>query len=329
MSYNRKLILLFSLVNIIDCFGTIGYMLIEDWSLNEALYMTAITLTTTGYGEVHPLSDAGRIFTMLLLATGVGTFAYITSTFFTILSLNFPQRRAKRMQRKINKLSDHAIILGFGRMGSTVAENLAVKNFPLVIIERRPELIKRLEETDFLFLEGDAANDEKLKDAGVERAKFLVSTVDDDADGLFASVAAKAMNPHVHVILRANSTSARKKMLLAGADEVVVPFSVSGQSVANSILNPGAKAVVDLTSMGAENEFLEFINVEVTKESPFLGKSLNNCGLKRDGFMVIGIKRKKKFNFAPAADEVFNLGDTIITVCTKANLDKRHIGPTG
>ena len=221
------------------------------------------------------------------------------------------------MHKRIAALSGHTIILGYGRMGASVAQHLHKARFPFVVIERRKELVALLTESPFLWLEGDAASDDNLKLAGVGRAEFLVSTVDDDADGLFATIATKSLNPSIHVIVRANIESSRKKMLIAGADRVILPFADSGQAVAQSIMDPEVKATVDLTSLGAD-ECLEFINVAIDETSPLLGKSLSTCGFRRDGFMVIGIRRlDKSFTFAPSADEVFSNGDSLVAVCTR------------
>ena len=322
---DRSHLILLLLVFAVSATGISGYMLIEGWSFSDALYMTAITLTTTGFQEVHSLSEDGRMFTTFLLIVGVGTVAYsATSVLSSLFTFNLMERGRKRMATKAKKLTDHTIVCGFGRMGNVICEELHAAKVNFIVVEKDPVLIGYLEKTNYLWIEGDAANDDTLKDVGIERAKFMVSTVDNDSDALYLALAARNLNPEIHIVVRANSEDAEKKILMAGADRVVLPFTVSGAKVAQSIINPEIEDILEIAGVSHSQEMrLQIVDLPIEKGSPLIGKNLRTCGVRRDGLIVVGIKNKQDgFQFAPDADQPFKEGDCLVALGTNESYEK-------
>ena len=312
------LVILTALISMI-LFGVWGYSMIEDWSFYDSLYMTLITLTTTGYQEVHPMSPDGRLFTMVLLVLGMGTVAYsITHLMQDLMSINFNERRRRKMQKLIDQLEDHVIICGFGRMGRVVCNELHSQGVSFVVIEKFEKSIKELKNSPYLWIEGDATHDDLLHQAGIERSKTLASMVDCDADSLYISLAAKSLNPKINIVARANDESARQKIHRAGADKVVMPITISGIKVAQSLINPAFEDLLDIEGVDpAAGERVQMAEIAVEQASPLLGKNLANCGLKKQGFMVVGIRHPEGgFTFAPEADYSFREGDVLVSLTT-------------
>lgn len=306
----------------IIAYGTLGYSYLEGWSFLDALYMTIITLSTTGYEEVNKLSSTGRWFTMTLIIFGVGMIAYISANFFDNLTDNLQHRGRKKMENKIKKLNHHTIVLGFGRMGKSVCNQLAHAGKNFVVIESNPDLIDELESRKYHWIQGDGADDENLKKAGIFRASHLVSVVDNEADGLFAAIAAKSLNPEIYVIVRADSEQSRRKMEMAGADKVILPYLMSGRKIAHQIIQPNIEDFLELSNIDGEKKTLKLVDILVTEDSPLATKTLKNCGLRRDGLMVVGIKRSdQNFIFAPDADMKFVPGDIIIAIGSPQSME--------
>ena len=187
----NKLLLILCLGSLVFSIGIIGYCIIENWSFSDAVYMTVITLTTTGYREVHKLSKDGQHFTVFLLIFGVGAITYsFTQVVNSIVSIDFVNRKRKKMEEKIKKMKNHVVVCGFGRMGKIICKELQKSSLEIVIIERAPNLIEDLKKSQYLWIDGDAASDENLIKAGIKAAKVIVSVIDSDSDGVFISLAA-------------------------------------------------------------------------------------------------------------------------------------------
>ncbi len=211
--------------------GTIGYVLIEGYPWLDAYYMAVITLASVGFGEVHPLSTVGRIFTTLLILFNIGLFAYAISTITSIFAEGGFQKLISefRMNQRIEHLENHTIVCGYGRHGSEVALELTRQNIPFVIIEHQAEKIERLRtETPYLYVEGDATHDEVLAEASIERATALILTLPDDASNLFITLSARQISSRLRIISRANGPVDELKIRRAGADETVVPERIGG-----------------------------------------------------------------------------------------------------
>jgi len=228
------------LLAVIIVFGTGGYMLVEGWSPFDAFYMTIITISTVGFSEVHPLGTAGRVFTSVLIVSGVGTMLYGFGVFAETLSeghfLEF--RRVRRLQRQVSELRDHFIVCGYGRMGTQVVGEFQESNHAYVVIDNNPEAVERLRHESRLHIEGDAADEQILKEAGIEHARGLISAVDSDERSVYITLIARALNPRLWIVARAGQPGSIRRLELAGANKAVSPYLMAGHLMAEMALNP-------------------------------------------------------------------------------------------
>lgn len=297
--------------------GSMGYYFIEGYSMTDAIYMTVITLTTAGFQEVVPLTFKGKVFTIFLLLTGMGIVTYSLSSIVSyIASLDFTKRRRDKMEKNISDFTNHTIVCGYGRMGEIICRKLEKEGVKFVVIEKRESLINHLSKTEFHYIEGDAAHDDNLLKAGIERASVLVSVIDSDADGLYITLAARSFNPDLNIIVRANEPSAQKRMKRAGANKVVLPFVMSGLKVAESVVNPTAEDFFSIPDpTGDSVEYIQVCDLYVNENSTIVGKTLSDIGEKIQGLIIVGIRKKDhSFQFKPRGSYVFEEGDFIITL---------------
>lgn len=220
--------------------GTVGYSLIEHWTLVDAFYMTVITISTVGFTEVHPLDVAGKLFTSGLIAGGVGTMLYAFGVFAETLSEGHfvEYRRWRRMERDIDKLREHFIVCGYGRTGTRIAKEFDAEQIPYVVIDQNPEAVARLRVEQRLHIEGDAASEEILKAAGIEHARGLISAVDSDERSVYITLTARSLNKNLHIIARAGQEESIRRLRLAGADRVVNPYLMAGHRMAEFAVHP-------------------------------------------------------------------------------------------
>ena len=295
--------------------GTVGYMLIEGWSAWDSLYMTVISLTTVGYREVHPMSRAGEAFTMFVLVGGVGTVLYS----FTLIgarviegTLHNPWER-RRTTRMLDKLENHFIVCGYGRIGSIIVQEFEQQQVPHVVVERDPERVRTLHESGHLVVEGDASSEDVLRKAGVARARGLIAAVSTDAENVYTILSARLMQPTLFIIGRAESDESGKKLKRAGADRVISPYRIGGLHMAQLALRP---AVVEFVQLATSSGFLELSmeQIEVRAEGPLVGQSLVGANLRqRFGVIVVGIRRASgKMEFNPAPDALMAAGDHLV-----------------
>ena len=312
----KKFFLALGLILIVIAFGTAGYQLIEGWNFLDALYMTIITLTTVGYREVHELSGRGMIFTIVLLLVGVGTFLYALSAGAKIILEGELQELfgRKRLEKKIKELKGHYIVCGYGRMGKIICRELKAKNVPFVAIERNGDFLN-IRSDDLLGISGDATNDDILREAGIERAKGLISVLPSDALNLYVVLSARELNPDLHIVARAGEEGSENKLLRAGADKVVSPYHIGGLRIAHTILRP---AVVDFIEFATKTGNIELQMEEVTipEGSNMADKSLDQCGIGRElGIIIVGIKRHTgEMRFNPTSRSTIKAGDTLIAL---------------
>ncbi len=313
--HNTRIRLVFLLI-VVTAIGTAGYCYIEGWSFFDALYMTVITLTTTGFSEVRALSQAGRLFTIMLLIGGVSTIAVTSTSLLNEVLTGFKFRRKRKMEKLVKKLQNHTIVLGFGRMGQSVCLELQRAKHSFVVVERNEGKIALLEELNYYYIQGNGADDEILIEAGVKDARNLVSVIDDEADCLFSAVAARSLNAKLHIVVRANSESSRKKMLLVGVDDVVLPLFISGKKVAQRIIQPNMEDFLEVSGLAGASQQLQVIDIVINSNSSLKGKTLQTCDLRREGLMILGIKRHGEFIFAPSSSMPFDKGDVLIAIGT-------------
>lgn len=313
----QRLRLAFGLVVFSLTTGTIGYVVIENYTWLEAYYMSVITLASVGFSEVHPLSNTGRLFTTFLIIFNVGLFAYAISTItgifaeggFTKLITEF------RMNQKIEALNAHTIVCGYGRHATEVAQELSKQAMPFVVIENRSDKIEMLRsETGLLFVDGDATEDHVLEEAGIHRARALVLTLPDDADNLFITLSARQMNPGIRIISRANNPADEIKIQRAGADHTVVPEQIGGFYMATLVTKPDLVEFFTLLSnMGPSNVVFEELSVADLHTS-YIGKTIEESGLVRSGSVALVAMRRPngRYELNPLSTTVLSLGMHIV-----------------
>ena len=303
--------------------GTVGYVLIEGWSPWDAFYMTVITVTTVGYGEVHPLSEAGRAFTVVILLTGVGAFFYAVSLFMALLAEgSFLERRARRrLARMLDDLTDHFILCGFGRMGEIIAREFSRHGVPFVVIERNAERVQVAMDQGFTAVEADGSSEEVLRRVRIDRARGLVAAVSTDAENVYAVLSARLLKPDLFIVGRAETEDARVKLKRAGADRVISPYHIGGVQLAQTALRP---AVVDFVQLAtsSENMDLTFEQVHIDARSSLAGLSLLEAGLRqRFGVVVVGIRRADgRMDFNPEPETTMRGGDDLVVLGRAASL---------
>jgi len=311
----KKFFLSIVLLIFINAFGVAGYMIIEGWNFRDSLFMTVITITTVGYGEVHELTAAGEIFTIVLLVLGVGIILYLLGTGAKLLLEGELEGLIgrKRLEKKIRELKNHYIICGFGRMGKTIAKEFSSRDIDILIIEKNS--VSDAEKGEFLILEGDANNEDVLKSAGIENAKGLISVLPTDAENLFLVLSARDLNPDLFIVTRASEESSERKILRAGADRVVSPYITGGIRIANSILKP---AVVDFIEFATKigNLELQLEEILLDKGSILSERTLVDTGIGRDlEIIIVAIKRPDgTMEFNPNSTSIINSGDTLVAL---------------
>jgi len=227
------------------------------------------------------------------------------------------------MESKISKLHGHTIICGFGRMGRIICKELHENKMDFVVIDKNKDNIENLSKTPYLWLGADASNDETLLKAGIVRAKTLISMIDNDADALYLTLASRNLNNKIQIISRANEENAEKKLYLAGADKVVLPFIMTGHKVAESIVNPAVEDFLNISGVKGKKGHLQLADIIVDEHSHLKGRTLQDCGVKKQELIIVGIKKPDStFIFAPKGDYVFALGDCVIALGTKENYEK-------
>lgn len=302
--------------------GTAGYVGIEGWSWFDALYMTATTISSVGYGEVRPLTPSGRAFTMGLIAfslVGLGIWWALITAFIVELDLGGLLRRRQTMQR-IEKLSGHFIVCGGGRFGRVVAEEMARTRTSFVVIEREPAQVARLlsEHPDVLLIEGDASKEHTLMTAHIDTARGLAACLAEDADNLLLCLTAHYMKPELNVVARANDEESLDKLRRAGADHVISPNVTGGIRMASMLLRPSVVSFLDVATTAGDEMALRLEEAEITEASKLAGQSLAAAGIReRTGLIVLGLKRGRGAGsplFNPGPDVRLEPGDVIIVL---------------
>jgi len=303
--------------------GTVWYHVLEDMTVLDALYMTVTTISTVGFGEVHPLSPLGRAFTIGLILFGVSAVAWAAESMVAAL-LEDQVRHAwwrRRMERSIGRLSDHYIVCGYGRMGEQIGRELTRRGLAFVAIERDPKVLEMLRVNNILHVEGDATSDSALRTAGVVSAHGLATALSGDADNALVVISAKGLNPRIQVVARASNRETEEKLLRAGADRVVTPYTIGGQRMALGLLQPAVNEFLSSVVFDAEKH-TELGEIEVRDRLALAGKTLRDSRLReRWGAIVVAIKHQgEEFILSPSADTVLRHGDVLIVVTSAACL---------
>jgi len=311
LSAEARLILSIVSVVVVLMGATAGYMLIEGESLSDSLYMTVITVFTVGYKEAFDVTDAGRFWTMVVILVGYATVAISVANLVSLLvggELRAVRGRL-RMKSAIEKLNDHVIICGYGRMGAIVADDLRKEGRSFVAVDSTVQFDR--DDIDVLSIQGDATEDATLLEAGIMRAEALVACLASDADNVYVTLSARELRNDLTIIARAEQLSTEKKMRRAGADVVICPHMIGANKVATLLLRPHVMDFVDMAAKGVDMAIAQY---EVTPNSPFVGKRLRDSDIRsRANVTVVAIKRADGTQiFSPGPDEPINESDQLI-----------------
>ncbi|MEX0267777.1 TrkA family potassium uptake protein [Leptolyngbyaceae cyanobacterium UHCC 1019] len=300
--------------------GSSWYHLVEGWRWLDAAYMTVITLATVGFLEVNPLGDRGRIFTIILILLGVISIGYIVNRFTDALIQGYFQEglRLRRLQQQMEKLSDHYIICGFGRMGQQIAAEFQAEGINFVIADFGHDPVMMAEQLGYTAIQGDATLDETLMRLQIEQATCLIAALPSDAENLYTVLSAKTLNPTVRAIARASTEEALVKLQRAGADSVVSPYITGGKRMAAAALRPQVMDFVDgILSSGDRTFYMEEFEL-TTPNNPYVGQTLREAKLRsQSGALVLAIRRLDGTPIVgPNADTILMQGDHLICMGT-------------
>ncbi|OPY05451.1 MAG: Voltage-gated potassium channel Kch [Syntrophus sp. PtaB.Bin001] len=313
----KRLLVASFLLCFILALGTVGFRLIEGWSFTESFYATVTTISTVGYGDFAPVTWQGRLFTVLPVVFGVGTMLYSV----TLLAEMMVEDRLKKilgrgsMESRIERMKNHYIVCGFGRMGSLICRELAEEKAPFVVIEKDPEIIQRLEDESYVYLKGDATDDKSLLKAGIKRAKGIVCVLSTDAENLYVILTAKELNSGVYILSRCEEEVSEHRLLRAGADRVVSPYKMGGMRMAMAILKPAMMDFIEITTRRQSLE-LRMEEMPLSDNSAFIGKSLESSEIRKNyGLIIVAVKKESgKMIFNPQAGYIIEKGDRLIAL---------------
>lgn len=297
--------------------GTLGFSLLEPLTLLDSLYLTVMTVATVGYGDVHPVSRAGRAFSIVFMLVSVATVGFLLSTAIQALvqSEIVAAYGQRRRSREINKLRNHFIICGAGRVGSRIIRELQRLEQPFIVIEREQQQVANLIDEDVLVLVRDATLEETLRDAGVEHARALAACLPDDADNVYVVLTARGLNNNLHIVARAVEEQAEPKLIRAGANRVIAPIIIGGQRMLQALTKP---AVADfIESIAAEDLDLDFEEVVVSTSSPYVGHKLKFTNIRSElDVVIVAVRRasNSEMIFNPSGDTYIEAGDMLIAI---------------
>jgi voltage-gated potassium channel len=304
--------------------GTAGYMILEDWNFLDSLYMTVITISTVGFSEINPVSNQGRILTMTILVSGLGVLAYVVGTLTRTLVEGqlLEVMGRKKLERQIQKLKDHYIICGYGRVGRIICEEIKKsKPTPLVVIDNDSTLTPKIQEHGYLYFLGDATSEETLMKAGIHSAKGLATALDSEADNVYITLTARGLNPDLFILARAGRRGSEKKLERAGANRVVSPHQIGGFRMAQALLRPHVTEFIDFAFTDLDTN-LGMEEIPVRPNSTLSDISLVDSGIRQqfDLIIVAISKANGEMLFNPASHTRIQIGDTLIALGQRSSL---------
>ncbi len=297
--------------------GMMGYRLIEGWDYFDSFYTTITILSTVGYGDFYPRSREGRLFTIVLIIFGVGTMLYSVGLIAETMvegRLRILMGRGK-LGKMINRMHNHYIICGCGRIGYLICKELAAEKVDFVVIEKNPEINQRIQDEGFVYYQGDATEDKTLLAAGIKRAKGLVCVLPTDAENLYVILTAKELNPQIYILSRSEEEESEHRLLRAGADRVMSPYSLGGIRMAMAILRPAMLDFIEITT-NRQSLDLRMEEYAICEGSELIGRSLGDSDIRnRYGLIIVAVKKESdRMIFNPVATYVIEKGDKLIAL---------------
>ncbi len=323
----HSIIISFFILLLISASGVLGYMVIENYKFIDAIYMTIITIATVGFREVTPLSPTGKIFTVIIIIMSFGVFAHVLSNFtrYIVNGVFSNYYKINKVKKRIKALSNHVIVVGYGRNGKQTVEELTNQGEKVVLIETKKERIDYIQnETDILFIQGDATQDEILIEAGIQRAKALISALPIDADNLYVVLTARGLNDKIKIISRAAQESASIKLKHAGATNVIMPAKTGGQHMARLVAQPDIVEFLDYVLLESTNNKTSIEEVSCQEFIPnSSGKTIGELNIRKtSGVNIIGIRRTDgSYIVNPKPDVVITTNDHIFVLGEREEIE--------
>ena len=297
--------------------GTSGYYFIEDWNFIDSAYMTAITLSTVGFTEIHEISTAGRIFTMILIFTGVGYFLYLAGMIMqTVVEGELVTMLGRRkLDKSIRRLNQHYIVCGYGRIGRTLCNFIKEETSQIVVIEQDDALVPVLEQDHILYLHGDASDETLLKKAEIKKAKVFVAALATDTANVFLVLTARQLNPDIFIMARASSDNVKQKLLIAGANIVESPYDTGAASMGLKLLRPSVSSFLNVVTSRSKDK-IQIEESVVSAGSKYANVMLKESGIRQEhDLIIIAIKKENgEMLFNPSFDTMIEPGGTVISM---------------
>jgi voltage-gated potassium channel len=325
----KKLYISQLLLMSVIAFGTLGYHYFEDMLFFDAFYQTIITITTVGFSEIKPLSTGGRTITMFIIVTGIGTMTYSLGQLVGILVEGELGKffGRKKLAKQIADLKDHFIVCGFGRIGKIICEELQADKIDFVIIEEDLSVVEELERKEMLFILMNATSDEALMEAGIMKARGLVTAVSSDADNVFITLTAKGFRPDIFILARSSDEKNESKLIRAGASHVVSPYLIGGRRMAQVLKRPTVVDFIDIATMGNKMGLM-IEEATLGRTSDLIGQTIIESNLRQNyGVIIVAIKKQQgEMLFNPLPSEKLEQGDVIVVIGKKDEMVRmRHI----
>jgi voltage-gated potassium channel len=303
--------------------GTVGYVLVEHAKWFDALYMTVITLSTIGYGEIFPLSTAGRAFTMVLIVSGVGTVAYILTSMGQVFAIDVFSRLTTRnsMQKQIDRIAQHIIVCGYGRFGQILTSELTAAKVPIVILERDPTKQPELEKSGCLYVIGNASSDEMLATAGLARAAVIVAATNSDPDNVFITLAAREQRPDIRIHARGETSESIRRLKQAGADIVLSAYQIGGLSLAASIMRPAVEQFLQIARPRTGHP-VDLEEVRVMSQALLVGKTLSAIEQDSPRLRIVALMRGDRTELIPDPNLRIEVGDSLVVIGERTSLEQ-------
>ncbi len=328
MDKTKNIITAIVLSVLIFALGITGYMTIEKWNFIDSAYMTVITLTTVGYGEINKLGTAGRVFTMALIFTGAGLFLYLAGMIIKFVVEGEMQSilGRKKLNKRIAKMKGHYIVCGYGRIGRILCRQLKTKSSDIVVMDKDEDLVPLLEKDGMHYIMGDINDETLLLRAGIKRAEYLIAALERDADNVFLVLTARQLNPEIHIMARAENMNVRKKLFAAGADWVELPYNTGAAFMGHKLLRPSVSNFLELVLSSDHEKAIQIEEAPVSSKSKLVNIMLKDSGIRQKYNIIITAIKKNtgKMIFNPSFETILEPGDVVIALGRQKDMELLH-----